>query len=138
MYTLLGTDPTFLGDKCPGQYWVVGRLRLSDKHARYKIFEKVSVFQMTDLKEIDRLNDLGFRISEAPVWQNSLPIIYQNIPILSTNRTTLTNKETPDESTQYFPDSIGMMGKGPFREDWQVLVDDELFGVIWLIYTMLN
>ncbi|KAK0245452.1 hypothetical protein EDD85DRAFT_943878 [Armillaria nabsnona] len=59
MYTLLGTDPTFLGDRHPGQYWVVGRLRLSNTHARYKIFEKVSVFQMADLEEIERLNNLG-------------------------------------------------------------------------------
>ncbi|PBK70321.1 hypothetical protein ARMSODRAFT_911824 [Armillaria solidipes] len=37
---------------------------------------------------------------------------------------------TPDEFTQYFPESTGVIGKGPFREV-QVLVDDKLFGVIW-------
>ncbi|KAK0456900.1 peptide N-acetyl-beta-D-glucosaminyl asparaginase amidase A-domain-containing protein [Armillaria borealis] len=44
---------------------------------------------------------------------------------------------TPDEFTQYFPESTGVIGKGPFREV-QVLVDDKLFGVIWpyaVIYT---
>ncbi|KAK0506502.1 peptide N-acetyl-beta-D-glucosaminyl asparaginase amidase A-domain-containing protein [Armillaria luteobubalina] len=44
---------------------------------------------------------------------------------------------TPDEFTQYFPYSTGVIGKGPFREV-QVFVDDKLFGVIWpyaVIYT---
>ncbi|PBK99602.1 hypothetical protein ARMGADRAFT_511057 [Armillaria gallica] len=52
-YTLLCTNPPSpMGDRLPGQHWVVGRLS-NDK------FEKVSVFQMTDLKEIKRLNKLG-------------------------------------------------------------------------------
>ncbi|KAK0245455.1 hypothetical protein EDD85DRAFT_1016563 [Armillaria nabsnona] len=57
MYTLLSTDPvSWMDNRHPGKYWVVGRL--SNKRARYKRFEKVSVFQMTDSKEIERLNEL--------------------------------------------------------------------------------
>ncbi|PBL01398.1 hypothetical protein ARMGADRAFT_425021 [Armillaria gallica] len=57
MYTLLGTNSvSSMGNTHLGQYWVVGRL--SDKRARYKMFEKVSVFHMTDSKEIEQLNDL--------------------------------------------------------------------------------
>ncbi len=57
MYTLLGTNPVSSMDHTHlGQYWVVGRL--SDNRARYKICEKVSVFHMTDSKEIEQLNEL--------------------------------------------------------------------------------
>ncbi|PBL01394.1 hypothetical protein ARMGADRAFT_1160597 [Armillaria gallica] len=57
-YTLLGTDPLSpTGSRLPGQYWVVGQL--SNKRARYEMFEKVSVFQMTDKKEIERLYNLA-------------------------------------------------------------------------------
>ncbi|KAJ6569612.1 peptide N-acetyl-beta-D-glucosaminyl asparaginase amidase A-domain-containing protein [Mycena capillaripes] len=44
---------------------------------------------------------------------------------------------TPDEFVQEFPESTGVVGKGPFREV-QVLVDDKLAGVVWpyaVIYT---
>ncbi|KAF9456805.1 peptide N-acetyl-beta-D-glucosaminyl asparaginase amidase A-domain-containing protein [Collybia nuda] len=44
---------------------------------------------------------------------------------------------TPDEFVSYFPESTGIIGKGPFREV-QVLVDDQLAGVVWpypVIYT---
>ncbi|KAK0232858.1 hypothetical protein IW262DRAFT_1500159 [Armillaria fumosa] len=54
-YTLLGSNPKFRwkGKKCRSQYWVVGR-RLPDK-----MFEKVTVFEMTDSKEIKQLKKLG-------------------------------------------------------------------------------
>ncbi len=54
-YTLLGSPvlPTMPGEKDLLQYWVVGR-RLPRER-----FEKVSVFQMTDSKEIKRLKELG-------------------------------------------------------------------------------
>ncbi|TFK76678.1 hypothetical protein BDN72DRAFT_884390 [Pluteus cervinus] len=44
---------------------------------------------------------------------------------------------TPDEFTSYFPESTGIVGKGPFREV-QVLVDDKIAGFVWpypVIYT---
>ncbi|KAJ7922958.1 peptide N-acetyl-beta-D-glucosaminyl asparaginase amidase A-domain-containing protein [Mycena leptocephala] len=44
---------------------------------------------------------------------------------------------TPDEFVQDFPESSGLIGKGPFREV-QVLVDNKLAGVVWpyaVIYT---
>ncbi|KAF5377299.1 hypothetical protein D9615_006388 [Tricholomella constricta] len=44
---------------------------------------------------------------------------------------------TPDEFVPYFPESTGVVGKGPFREV-QVLVDGKLAGVVWpyaVIYT---
>ncbi|TBU35121.1 peptide N-acetyl-beta-D-glucosaminyl asparaginase amidase A-domain-containing protein [Dichomitus squalens] len=44
---------------------------------------------------------------------------------------------TPDEYLVYFPESTGLIGKGPFREV-QVAVDDKLAGVVWphaVIYT---
>ncbi|KAK7064714.1 peptide N-acetyl-beta-D-glucosaminyl asparaginase amidase A-domain-containing protein [Favolaschia claudopus] len=44
---------------------------------------------------------------------------------------------TPDEFVQDFPDSTGLVGKGPFREV-QVLIDETLAGVVWpyaVIYT---
>ncbi|KAK0506474.1 hypothetical protein EDD18DRAFT_1455791 [Armillaria luteobubalina] len=51
MYTLLGSTPLFSwnGEIRSPQYWVVGQ-RLPNKR-----FEKVSVFKMTDLDEINRL-----------------------------------------------------------------------------------
>ncbi len=53
-YTLLGSDPFGREDNIyPPQYWVVGRRLLS------KMFEKVSVFEMTDSKEMKRLKELG-------------------------------------------------------------------------------
>ncbi|SJL05144.1 uncharacterized protein ARMOST_08517 [Armillaria ostoyae] len=65
-YTLLGMDPAklvrhpvqlrLLGDRNPRprtQYWVIGR-RLSDGK-----FEKVSVFEMADEKDVRRLSALG-------------------------------------------------------------------------------
>ncbi|PBL01400.1 hypothetical protein ARMGADRAFT_1073687 [Armillaria gallica] len=55
-YTLLGIHPAFMRDRHHGQYWVVGRL--SNKRAHYKRFEKVSVFQMADLEEIERIYEL--------------------------------------------------------------------------------
>ena len=55
-YTLLGANPALssMGDTV--QYWVVGQLSNNLK------FEKVSVFQMTDSKEIERLNNLGLSV----------------------------------------------------------------------------
>ncbi|SJL05367.1 uncharacterized protein ARMOST_08734 [Armillaria ostoyae] len=54
MYTLLGSDPFGWKDKIhPPQYWVVGRRLPSE------MFEKVSVFTMTDIDEIKRLKELG-------------------------------------------------------------------------------
>ncbi|TFK40918.1 peptide N-acetyl-beta-D-glucosaminyl asparaginase amidase A-domain-containing protein [Crucibulum laeve] len=44
---------------------------------------------------------------------------------------------TPDQYLSYFSGSAGLIGKGPFREI-QILVDDQLAGVIWpyaVIYT---
>ncbi|KAJ8489655.1 hypothetical protein ONZ45_g13499 [Pleurotus djamor] len=44
---------------------------------------------------------------------------------------------TPDEFLDVFPPDAGLIGKGPFREV-QILVDDQLAGVIWphaMIYT---
>ncbi|KAJ8521749.1 hypothetical protein ONZ45_g1592 [Pleurotus djamor] len=44
---------------------------------------------------------------------------------------------TPDEFLNVFPPDAGLIGKGPFREV-QILVDDQLAGVIWphaVIYT---
>ncbi|KAJ7151570.1 peptide N-acetyl-beta-D-glucosaminyl asparaginase amidase A-domain-containing protein [Mycena filopes] len=44
---------------------------------------------------------------------------------------------TPDEFVPDFPESTGVIGKGPFREV-QVLVDEKLAGVVWpypVIYT---
>ncbi|KAK0456845.1 hypothetical protein EV421DRAFT_1896040 [Armillaria borealis] len=53
-YTLLGSEPELRDDEIhPPQYWVVGR-RLPSK-----MFEKVSVFQMTGSNEIKRLEELG-------------------------------------------------------------------------------
>ncbi|KAK0456828.1 hypothetical protein EV421DRAFT_95591 [Armillaria borealis] len=53
-YTLLGSDPFGWKDKIhPPQYWVVGRRLPSE------MFEKVSVFTMTDIDEIKRLKELG-------------------------------------------------------------------------------
>ncbi|SJL05358.1 uncharacterized protein ARMOST_08725 [Armillaria ostoyae] len=53
-YTLLGSNPFRWKDEIyPPQYWVVGR-RLPSK-----MFEKVSVFTMTDIDEIKRLKELG-------------------------------------------------------------------------------
>ncbi|PBL01377.1 hypothetical protein ARMGADRAFT_1059136 [Armillaria gallica] len=55
-YTLLGSDPVPWYNKnaiCSPQYWVIGR-RLPSR-----MFEKVSVFTMTDLNEIKRLMELG-------------------------------------------------------------------------------
>jgi len=45
--------------------------------------------------------------------------------------------DTPDEFLDAFPAETGLIGKGPFREV-QVLVDDQLAGVVWpyaVIYT---
>lgn len=45
--------------------------------------------------------------------------------------------DTPDEFLQFFPESTGLIGKGPFREV-QVLIDGQLAGVVWpygVIYT---
>lgn len=45
--------------------------------------------------------------------------------------------DTPDEFLPFFPESTGLIGKGPFREV-QVLIDGRLAGVIWpygVIYT---
>ncbi|KAK0456822.1 hypothetical protein EV421DRAFT_2029270 [Armillaria borealis] len=54
-YTLLGSDPvSSLGGICSLQYWVVGKRLPSGK-----MFEKVSVFKMTDIDEIRRLKELG-------------------------------------------------------------------------------
>ncbi|KAK0245488.1 hypothetical protein EDD85DRAFT_1016590 [Armillaria nabsnona] len=53
-YTLLGSNPFGQKDEIfPPQYWVVGRQLPS------KMFEKVSVFKMTDWNEIKRLKELG-------------------------------------------------------------------------------
>ncbi len=52
-YTLLSSDPVEWDIIFPPQYWVIGR-RLPSK-----MFEKVSVFEMTDLNEIKRLIELG-------------------------------------------------------------------------------
>ncbi|KAK0456821.1 hypothetical protein EV421DRAFT_1896019 [Armillaria borealis] len=86
----------------------------------------------------------------------SLPtlIAFRRLPeysTLSTNRTKSNKGRRPtskffsqeiqrrnsDEFTEYFPESTGVIGEGPFREV-QVLVDDEPFGGIWpyaVIYT---
>lgn len=45
--------------------------------------------------------------------------------------------DTPDDYLHYFPDSSGLIGKGPFREV-QVILDGILAGVVWpfaVIYT---
>ncbi|PBL01366.1 hypothetical protein ARMGADRAFT_1007375 [Armillaria gallica] len=52
-YTLIGGIPFGTDKIYPSQYWVVGR-RLPSK-----MFEKVSVFKMTDSKEIKQLKYLG-------------------------------------------------------------------------------
>ncbi len=59
LYALLGSSPysEFDGELID-QYWVVGR-RLPERK-----FEKVSVFQIADKKEVKRLDDLQIAIEE--------------------------------------------------------------------------
>ncbi|KAK0245483.1 hypothetical protein EDD85DRAFT_943910 [Armillaria nabsnona] len=60
-YTLLGSDPVTWDIIFPPQYWVAGR-RLPSK-----MFEKVSVFEMTDSNEIKRLIELGLSVESRSI-----------------------------------------------------------------------
>ncbi|PBK90575.1 hypothetical protein ARMGADRAFT_1032564 [Armillaria gallica] len=51
-YTLLGSRPLSPSRQVQEQYWVAGK-RLPDNK-----FQKLSVFQMNDLEEVERLKDL--------------------------------------------------------------------------------